>query len=111
MVTSRAVKRGEVWLVNLDPTVGAEIQKARPCLIVSPDELNSQLRTVIIVPMTTEGFEAPFRVPVTFQTKHGLLLADQIRAVDKARLLEYKGAVKTVVLHKVLAVLQQMFTP
>lgn len=111
MVSSAVVKRGEVWVVNLDPTVGSEIQKARHCLVVSPDELNSQLRTVIVAPMTTEGFEAPFRVPITFAGKHGLLVLDQIRTVDKSRLLDKKGVVKTVVVNSALDVLQQMFTP
>ena len=68
------VKRGEVWLAALDPTVGSEIRKTRPCLIVSPDELNAHLRTVLSVPLTTGGRPAPFRVPVTFQRKQGLIL-------------------------------------
>ena len=110
MVTGQVVKRGEVWMVNLDPTVGAEIQKVRPCLVVSPDELNKHLRTVIIAPMTTEGFEAPFRVPITFGQKHGLILLDQIRAVDKSRLLTKEGTTKSVVVNNALSVLRQMFT-
>ena len=86
------VKRGEVWLCALDPTVGSEIQKTRPCVIVSPDELNDRLRTVIVAPMTTGSRAAPFRVAVTFQGKAGVVLVDQIRTVDRLRLIKRLGS-------------------
>ena len=85
------VKRGEIWLVNLDPTIGSEIQKTRPCVIVSPAELNDNLRTVIVTPMTSKGFSAPFRVPVTHGGTKGLILLDQMRTVDKTRLVKKTG--------------------
>lgn len=79
------MKRGEIWLVNLDPTIGSEIKKTRPCVIVSPHELNQHLRTVMMAPMTSKGFAAPFRVPVTHAGTKGLIVLDQMRAVDKQR--------------------------
>ena len=79
------MNRGEIWLVNLDPAVGSEIKKARPCVVVSPAELNDHLRTVIVAPMTSRGFAAPFRVPVAHAGTKGLIVLDQIRAVDKIR--------------------------
>lgn len=79
------MKRGEIWLVNLDPTIGSEIKKTRPCVIVSPQELNQHLRTVMMAPMTSKGFAAPFRVPVTHAGTKGLIVLDQMRAVDKQR--------------------------
>ena len=89
------MKRGEIWLVNLDPTVGSEIKKSRPCVIVSPAELNDHLRTVIVAPMTSKGFAAPFRVVVTHGGTKGLILLDQVRTVDKVRLAKRLGAVST----------------
>jgi len=85
------VKRGEIWLINLDPTVGSEIKKTRPCIIVSPSEMHDYLRTVIVAPMTTGSRPAPFRTPITFGGKRGLVLLDQIRALDKARLIKRLG--------------------
>ena len=87
------MKRGEVWLVALDHTIGSEIKKSRPCLIVSPPELNTYLRTVIVAPMTSRGFAAPFRVPVMHAGTKGLIVLDQIRTVDKVRLVKRLGAV------------------
>jgi len=104
------VKRGEIWLVNLDPTVGSEIQKTRPCVVVSPPELNDHLRTVIVAPMTSKGFEAPFRVPVTHGGTKGLILLDQMRTVDKARLVKRAGAVTGTTLTATLTTLQEVFT-
>lgn len=104
------VKRGEIWLVNLDPTVGSEIQKTRPCVIVSPAELHDNLRTVIVAPMTSKGFAAPFRVPVTHAGTKGLILLDQVRTVDKARLAKKAGAVTAKTLTAVLTTLQEVFT-
>ena len=104
------VKRGEIWLVNLDPTVGSEIQKKRPCVIVSPAELHDNLRTVIVAPMTSKGFQAPFRVPVTHAGTKGLILLDQMRTVDKARLTKKTGAVTAKTLTATLTALQEVFT-
>jgi mRNA interferase MazF len=104
------VKRGEVWLAALDPTVGSEIRKSRPCLIVSPDELNAHLRTAIVVPMTTGSRPAPFRVAVRFDGKEGLLLPDQMRTLDRRRLVRRLGDVEAETLAAVLAVLREVFT-
>jgi mRNA interferase MazF len=103
------VKRGEIWLVALDPTVGSEIKKSRPCVIVSPPELNEHLRTVIVAPMTRKGFTAPFRVSVTHAAKKGLIVLDQIRIVDKIRLVKRVGALNTKTLSNVLTTLQEAF--
>ncbi len=103
------VKRGEIWLVNLDPTVGSEIQKSRPCVIVSPPEMHDFLRTVIVAPMTTAGRPAPFRVDVTHGGKKALILLDQLRAVDKFRLANKLGAVPKDTLAATLRVLQEVF--
>jgi len=105
------VVRGEVWLVMLDPTVGSEIRKTRPCLIVSPPELHDYLRTVIVAPMTTGSKPAPYRVPVRFSGKNGLILLDQIRTLDKARLAKRMGAIGSATLRSALSTLQQVFAP
>ncbi len=103
------VKRGEVWLVALDPTVGSEIQKSRPCVIVSPSELNQHLRTVIVAPLTSKGFVAPFRVPVTHAGTKGLIVLDQIRTVDKIRLTKQLGVISAKTLASALSILQEVF--
>lgn len=103
------VKRGEIWLVALDPTVGSEIKKLRPYVVVSPVELNQHLRTVIVAPMTSKGFVAPFRVPVTHAGTKGLIVLDQIRTVDKIRLVKRLGAVNAKTLSTVLITLQEIF--
>ena len=103
------MKRGDIWLVNLDPTVGSEIKKSRPCVVVSPVELNDHLRTVMVAPMTSKGFAAPFRVPVTHAGSKGLIVLDQLRTVDKVRLVKRMGAVSTKTLATVLATLQEIF--
>ena len=103
------VKRGEIWLVSLDPTVGSEIRKSRPCVVVSPPELNQHLRTVIIAPLTSKGFTAPFRVPATHAGSKGLIVLDQIRTVDKLRLVKRLGAVSAKTLSAVLVTLQEVF--
>ncbi|MFN2529275.1 MAG: type II toxin-antitoxin system PemK/MazF family toxin [Candidatus Baltobacteraceae bacterium] len=102
------VKRGEVWLINLDPTVGSEIRKTRPCLIISPSEMHDYLRTVIVAPMTTGSRAAPFRTPITFGGKRGLVLLDQIRAMDKARLVKRLGIAEKP-LRAALMTLQEIF--
>jgi mRNA interferase MazF len=103
------VKRGEIWLVALVPTVGSEIKKSRPCVIVSPPELNQHLRTVTVAPMTSKGFAAPFRVPVTHAGTKGLIVLDQIRTVDKIRLVKRLGALNPKTLSAVLITLQEVF--
>src|SRR3569623_356178 len=103
------VMRGEVWLAALDPTVGSEIQKTRPCLVVSPDEMNKPLRTAIVAPMTTGSRAAPFRVAVRFKCKDGLILPDQMRTIDKTRLVKRLGRVDAATLRAVLDVLAEMF--
>lgn len=105
------VARGDVWLVSLDPTIGREIQKTRPCIVVSPPELNQHLSTVLVAPMTTGSHPAPFRVPIRFQGKSGLVLLDQIRAIDKARLARRLGKAPDQTLAATLRVLQAMFAP
>lgn len=105
------MKTGEIWLAQLDPAVGSEIQKTRPCVIVSPAEMNDHLRTVIVAPMTTGSRPAGFRVPLTFQGKDGLILLDQIRTVDRARLIRRLGALRPQTLVRVQQTLQAMFAP
>ena len=105
------VKRGEVWLVSLDPTVGTEIQKTRPCLIVSPDELNRILRRVIVAPMTSGSHPAPFRVPTNFRDRAGLILLDQIRTVDRQRLIARRGSMDQTEVDAALQVLTGFFEP
>jgi mRNA interferase MazF len=101
-------KQYDVYLLNLDPTIGHEIQKARPCLIISPDEMNDNLETVIIAPMTTKSHAYPSRVEVLFQEKKGWIVLDQIRTVDKRRLIKELGAIDALTIHKVKAVIQEM---
>jgi mRNA interferase MazF len=103
------VKRGEIWLVNLDPTVGSEIRKARPCVIISPPEMHDHLRTAIVAPMTTGSRSAPFRIPITHGGKHGLILLDQIRAIDKTRLISKLGVLNKKTLDATLQTLQEVF--
>lgn len=100
----------EVWLVSLDPVRGSEIQKTRPCLIVSPDEMNDHLRTVIVAPMTTAERSYPTRVPVAFQGKQGQVALDQLRAVDRQRLVRRLGPVSAKTAQSVSATLVEMFT-
>lgn len=103
------MKRGEIWLVNLDPTVGSEIKKSRPCLVISPEELNDNLRTVIVAPMTSQGFHAPFRIPVTHAGTKGLIVLDQLRTVDKVRLNKKLGTLSAKTLAATLMTLQEFF--
>jgi mRNA interferase MazF len=105
------VARGEVWLVNLDPTVGSEIRKTRPAVVISPPEMHDHVRTVLIAPMTTGSRAAPFRVEIVFQGKRGLVLLDQVRAVDKARLVKKLGAVGSGTLDATLSTLREIFEP
>jgi mRNA interferase MazF len=105
------IKRFEVHLINLDPTIGGEIKKTRPCVIVSPDEMNRHIQTVIVAPMTTQGRPYPTRVPCRFQGKQGQITLDQIRTVDKVRLVKKIGRIDTQAQSTVLAVLAEMFAP
>ncbi len=105
------VETGDIWLVSLDPTVGSEIQKTRPCVVISPPELNQHLKTVIVAPMTTGARAAGFRIPLTFQNKQGLILLDQIRTLDKVRLRKKVGALHPSTLDKTLRTLQAVFAP
>jgi mRNA interferase MazF len=105
----KQVRRYEVYLVNLDPTQGSEIQKTRPCVIVSPDEMNRYIRTVIIAPMTSMQRDYPSRVNLTFQRKKGQVVLDQIRTVDKARLVRRLGVLPEARARDVAGVLQEMF--
>lgn len=104
------MRRGEVWLCALDPTVGREIRKTRPCLIVSPDDLNRRLQTVVIAPLTSGSRPTRFRVPVRFREKDGLILPDQIRTLDRQRLVKRLGAVPEQVLAGTLNILTNMFS-
>jgi len=106
-----AVSRFDVYLVSLDPTIGNEIRKTRPCLVVSPDEMNRHIRTVIVAPMTTKGRQYPTRVSCRFGRKTGQVVLDQIRTVDAARLVRKLGRLDVNTGAKVLAVLGEMFAP
>jgi len=103
------VTRGEIWLAALDPTLGSEIRKTRPCLVVSPPQMHDHLRTVIVAPMTTRSRPAPFRVPIIFEGTAGLVLLDQIRALDKARLLRRLGTASAKTMRETLGTLQIIF--
>lgn len=103
------VSRGEIWLIKLDPSKGSEIKKTRPCLIVSPQEMNDYLSTVIIAPMTTKAKTAEFRIPITHDKKQGLILLDKIRTIDKTRLLKKIGSSSPKTLQASLRVLQEAF--
>jgi len=103
------IKRFDIYLVNLDPTVGSEIQKTRPCLVISPDEMNHNIRTVIIAPMTSAQKAYPTRVSCTFKKKHGQIVLDQIRTIDKARCVKKLGTLGVKSQSDVLATLQELF--
>ena len=105
------ISRFDVYLVNLDPTIGHEARKTRPCLIVSPDEMNRYIGTVIIAPMTTKGRDYPTHVNLTFQGKKGQIVLDQIRTIDKIRLIKRLGKIDKNIAQKVLAILNEMFAP
>ena len=102
---------GDIWLAQFAPTVGSEIRKARPCVVVSPNEMNTHLRTVIVAPMTTGSRPAGFRIALTFQGKQGLIVLDQIRTLDRARLVKRLGALRPGTLGQTLTVLRSMFEP
>ncbi len=103
------INRFDVFLVNLDPTVGSEIRKTRPCVVVSPDEINHNLRTAIVAPMTTKGQSYPTRIVCRFKGKAGHVVLDQVRTVDRARLVRKLGQLDSRTAGAVLGVLRQMF--
>lgn len=103
-------QRFEVYLINLNPTKGSEIQKVRPCVIVSPNELNSHLMTVIVSPMTTTIRKYPTRISLNFEGKEGQIVLDQIRTVDRSRLIKKLGDLESKTQRKVLDILQEMFS-
>lgn len=111
MVRQAEVRRGDVFLVSLDPTLGREIRKARPCVIVSPDELNAHMGTYIVAPLTTGSHGYPFRIPCRFERKDGHIILDQIRAIDQTRLVKRLGRISNQALEKSLLVLGEMFAP
>jgi len=102
-------RRFEVYLINLDPTVGSEIRKTRPCLVISPDEMNAHIATVIVAPMTTQGRAYPTRVSCKFQGKDGQIILDQIRTVDKTRLVKKMGTISAAAQKSVLTILAEIF--
>ncbi len=111
MVAKATIKRGEVFLVKLNPTRGSEIRKTRPCVIVSPDELNGFLPTFIVAPLTTGSHAYPFRIPCRFRGKSGHIVLDQIRTVDQGRLGRRLGRISSTALERTLLTLQEMFAP
>jgi len=111
VVEPSPVRRFDVYLICLDPTVGSEIRKTRPCLVISPDEMNQHICTVIVAPMTTRRRSYPTRVPCLFQDREGEVVLDQIRTVDKARFVRRLGRVSDEEQEAVLACLAEMFAP
>lgn len=111
MVAAEAVHRGEVFLIELNPARGREIRKTRPCVVVSPDDLNAHVRTFIVAPLTTGGRPYPFRIPCRFAGRAGHVVLDQIRTVDHERLVRRLGRLAPPTLQRVLSVLQEMFAP
>lgn len=107
-MVKQTIHRFDIWLVQLDPTKGSEIKKTRPCVVISPDEMAS-LRTAIVAPMTSKGFNFPTRIQCTFQGKKGLILLDQIRAVDKSRLVQKLGFISKHTQIKTISCLQEIF--
>ena len=105
------VVRGEIWMVNLDPTVGSEIKKSRPCAVISPSEMHGHLRTVIVAPMTTKGNPYPTRIVCRFAGTNGQIALDQIRTVDQVRLTKRLGRIGNKTSTHVLDVLKEMFAP
>ncbi len=108
MINNAVFRRFDVWLVSLDPTIGREIKKTRPCVIISPEEM-SALSTVLVAPLTTQGFEFPTRIKCHFQDQSGLILLDHMRAVDKKRLLKKLGHIEQTIAQKLCEILQEMF--
>ena len=110
MAVTPSVSRGDVYLVQLDPVRGSEIRKTRPCLVVSPDDLNHHLRTVIVAPMTTAGHAYPWRIACTFRSQQGFVALDQLRTVDADRLVRRLGPLHAPTFRAALSILQEMFS-
>lgn len=102
------INQYDVYLVNLDPTKGSEIQKTRPCLVISPNEMNHYINTLIIAPMTTKSHDYPTRVEINFENKMGWIVLDQIRTIDKSRLIKKMGKVERKAIQKVKDILREM---
>jgi len=102
------IKQYDVFLISLDPTIGHEIKKSRPCVIISPDEMNKHIETVIIAPMTTKSYDYPTRVSLKFQNKRCWIVLDQIRTVDKRRLIKCLGNVEKQTIHRIKSVIKEM---
>lgn len=111
MVVATEIRRGQVYLASLDPTTGRKIKKTRPCVVVSPDELNAHMATCIVAPMTTASHAYPFRIPCRFQGKMGCVVLDQIRTVDRRRLVRKLGRLLSGALERTLHALEEMFAP
>jgi mRNA interferase MazF len=109
VATQAAIRRGDVFLVALDPTLGREIRKTRPCVVLSPDELNRHLETVLVAPMTTGGHPYPYRVACRFQKREGYVVLDQLRAVDTHRLVRKLGRLSSQATASSLSILKEMF--
>ena len=109
-VARSPISRGDVHLVRLDPTLGSEIRKTRPCVVISPDELNQHLRTVIVAPMTTGGHAYPWRVACRFHNRSGFVALDQLRTVDRERLVKRLGRLSSSTTTEAMDTLQEMFT-
>ena len=102
------VKQYDVFLITLDPTLGHEIKKSRPCVVISPNEINAHIATVIIAPMTTKSYNYPTRIALKFQNKNGWIVLDQIRTVDKKRLVKKLGCIDATIIHRVKCVIKEM---
>lgn len=111
MVSSEYVRRFDVFLISLDPTVGSEIKKTRPCVVISPDEMNRNIQTVIIAPLTSTIRAYPTRVNISFEEKKGQIVLDQLKTVDKARLIKKIGSINEKIQNKVFSVLHELFAP
>jgi len=107
-MVKQSIQRFDIWLVQLDPTQGSEIKKTRPCIVISPDEMAS-LQTAIVAPMTSKGFSFPTRIQCAFKGKKGLILLDQMRAVDKSRLIQKLGVISKATQIKIINCLQELF--
>jgi len=102
------IRQYEVYLISLDPTIGHEIKKARPCVIISPDEMNKNISTVIIAPMTTQSHFYPTRIPLKFTGKEAWIVLDQLRTVDRKRLIKKLGKIEQVIINRVKSVIKEM---
>lgn len=104
------IKRFDICLINLDPTLGSEIKKMRPCVVISPDEMNRNINTIIVAPMTTKSRKYPTRIKITFEGKEGQIVLDQIRTIDKIRIVRKLGKIHQKTAHEVLRSLIEMFS-